>query len=115
VEQELGKFGASVGDTRVADWLERPTESFVAAVAKAAGTQKFSGAEAERLVRYRKKARTQHANLLGRLLDHEKCLAGLVEKAYGLTEEQVGLLRTTKPPRDPIDVLEARLKKHGDL
>lgn len=39
----------------------------------------------------------------------EKQLAVLVEDAYGLTPEERQLLRDTRPVRDPIDVLEAKL------
>ena len=33
----------------------------------------------------------------------------LVEESYGLTPEERQLLRDTRPVRDPIDVLQAKL------
>jgi hypothetical protein len=36
-------------------------------------------------------------------------VATLVEVAYGLTAEERQLLRDTRPIRDPIDVLEAKI------
>lgn len=36
------------------------------------------------------------------LLAHERALAGMVERAYGLTEEEVALMWRTAPPRMPL-------------
>jgi len=47
--------------------------------------------------------------LLSRQLNLEKRLASLVEDAYGLTQEERALLRSTRPVRDPLDVLEAKV------
>jgi hypothetical protein len=33
-----------------------------------------------------------------------------VEDVYGLTPEERKLLRTTRPVRDPLDVLEAKIR-----
>jgi hypothetical protein len=48
--------------------------------------------------------------LLTRQLGLEKKLAALVEDAYGLTPEERQLLRATRPVRDPLDVLEGRIR-----
>lgn len=34
----------------------------------------------------------------------------LVEDAYGLTPEERALLRSTRPVRDPLDVLESKIR-----
>ena len=34
----------------------------------------------------------------------------MVEDAYGLTPEERALLRSTRPVRDPLDVLEAKIR-----
>jgi hypothetical protein len=49
-------------------------------------------------------------NERARQSDFEKRLASLVEDAYGLTAEERVLLRSTRPIRDPIDVLEAKIR-----
>jgi hypothetical protein len=36
-------------------------------------------------------------------------LSALVDSTYGLTEEERSLVRSTRPPRDPLDVLEAKI------
>jgi hypothetical protein len=38
----------------------------------------------------------------GELLAHERALAAKVERAYGLTEEEVALMWRTAPPRMPL-------------
>ena len=53
-------------------------------------------------------------SLLSRQLELEKLSAELVEISYGLTDEERALLRTTRPPRDPIDVLERKIGGHED-
>ena len=52
--------------------------------------------------------------LLTRQLDLERKLAALVEDAYGLTPEERTLLRSTRPIRDPLDVLEAKIQGRVD-
>ena len=36
----------------------------------------------------------------------------MVEDAYGLTPEERALLHATRPVRDPIDVLKAKIRGH---
>jgi hypothetical protein len=48
--------------------------------------------------------------LLTRQLDLERRLAVLVEDAYGLTPEERELLHSTRPIRDPLDVLQAKIR-----
>ena len=42
-------------------------------------------------------------------LELEQKLSALVENAFNLTDEQKDLIRTTAPPRDPINVLASKL------
>ena len=62
---------------------------------------------------FQQQARARQVELLTRQLELEKHLASLVEDAYGLTAEEHVLLRSTRPIRDPIDVLEAKLRGAG--
>jgi hypothetical protein len=77
--------------------------------------QKFpprpSAALASQMSSFQQQARRRQIDLLTQQLELEKRLASLVEDAYGLTAEERALLRSTRPIRDPIDVLEGRI--HG--
>jgi hypothetical protein len=57
--------------------------------------------------------RTRQVELLTRQLELEERLVALVEDAYGLTPEERDLLRSTRPVRDPLDVLVARIRGGG--
>lgn len=59
---------------------------------------------------FRHEARSRQVALLSRQLELEKGLASLVEDAYRLITEERDLLRSTRPTRDPIDVLEAKIR-----
>jgi hypothetical protein len=63
---------------------------------------------------FQQKHRKRQVGLLTRQLEHEQTLAGLVEDAYGLTPEERALLRSTRPVRDPLDVLEMRIRGGGE-
>lgn len=54
-------------------------------------------------------AKDELRDLFQRQLDVERKLASLVEVAYGLTDDEIALLRETRPIRDPLDVLEAKI------
>ena len=58
--------------------------------------------------------RSRQVELLSRQLELEKKLAVLVEDAYCLSAEERSLLRTTRPVRDPLDVLEAKILGSDD-
>ena len=94
--------------SKVLGWLRRPEEDFLRLVGKASGRQLSSGATAE-LAAFRHQASDELGHFLTEQLALEKQLATLVEDAYGLTPEERQLLRATRPVRDPIDVLEARV------
>jgi hypothetical protein len=42
-------------------------------------------------------------------------LAVRVEDAYGLDAEERALLRSTRPVRDPLDVLEAKIRGEPEV
>jgi len=58
--------------------------------------------------------RMDQQRLLSRQLTLERELSTLVESAYGLTEEERSMVRSTRPPRDPLDVLEAKIEGRID-
>ncbi len=61
-------------------------------------------------VNLQQRLRKRHRDLLHGQLELERTLASLVEDAYGLTADERELLRSTRPVRDPLDVLEAKLR-----
>ncbi len=61
-------------------------------------------------VKLQQQVRARRLELLSRQLGLEKKLGSLVEDAYGLTGEERALLRSTRPMRDPLDVLEAMIR-----
>ncbi len=93
---------------KVLGWLPPPEEDFIRLVGKAA-TRRVSSAAVAELAAFRQQASDELRRFLTEQLALEKQLATLVEDAYGLTPEERQLLRDTRPVRDPIDVLEARL------
>ena len=58
--------------------------------------------------------RARQIELLTRQLELELRLATLAEDAYGLTPEERALLHATRPVRDPIDVLKAKIQGHAE-
>jgi hypothetical protein len=56
------------------------------------------------------KSQGRHRALLLGQLELEQKLASLVEDAYRLTLDERQLLRSTRPIRDPLDVIEARIQ-----
>jgi len=48
--------------------------------------------------------RTSARALAAEALTLERTLSGLVNRAYGLTQAEIGLMRQTAPPRTPIPV-----------
>jgi hypothetical protein len=69
-----------------------------------------SSAAGDEVIRMQQIHRARQADLLTQQLALEKRLATLVEDAYGLTAEERQLLRATRPVRDPLDVLEGRIR-----
>ena len=59
-------------------------------------------------------AKVRQTEALLRQLNIEKSLSNLVESAYMLTPEESELLRSTRPIRDPLESLEARIQGRAD-
>lgn len=85
-------------------------ESVVQRLKKSAGIRKISPGLHSDLDGIVKSAKETQHGFLQRQRDLEFLLAELVSDAYGLSAEEKQLVRETRPPRDPIDVLEARLQ-----
>jgi hypothetical protein len=95
---------------KVAAWLSLPADIFSARLLKLAGVKKPTAKEAEDLESFYEQHRTRQVELLTQQLKLERTLASLVEDAYGLDPEERALLRSTRPVRDPLDVLEAKIR-----
>ena len=68
-----------------------------------------TSATAGQFAKFQQKYRKRQVELLKTRLALEKQVATLVEDAYGLTPEERRILRETRPIRDPLDVLEAKI------
>ena len=110
------RFAAPEADDRIIDWLVIPPETFVHRFAKL-GAAKLSSGSGDELTRMQSIHRTRQVEMLNQQLALEQRLATLVEDAYGLAPEERQLLRATKSVRDPLDVLQGRIrgKSVGDV
>ena len=114
-EERLGESLRPTLGRRVdlAQWsaaLSSDPEKFSEKIAKAIDVKRLPAADSLRLGGIQTTHRQEQIGLLTRQLDLEKRLAILVADAYGLTREERKLLRDTRPPRDPLDVLEAKIR-----
>jgi hypothetical protein len=114
VEAATKGFGLPEADERVLDWLSVSGEFFVTRSLRFAGVKQPTTKLKEELAAFHLKHRTRQVELLTRQLELEKQLAALVEDAYDLTPDERALLRATRPVRDPIDVLEAKIRGRSD-
>ena len=103
---KVSDLGDNAG--KVFGWLRRADDDFVRLVGNVCGGKPSSSA-VSRLMAFRRKASDELGHFLTEQLKLEKQLAVLVEESYGLTPEERQLLRDTRPVRDPIDVLQAKL------
>ncbi len=116
VQETIGdRFGCPNADRRVISWLPMPSEKFAAHVFKLAENKRPTARAVEELVAFQSQARPRQVELLTRQIEIERKLAALVEEAYGLTREERALLRSTRPIRDPLDVLEGRIRGGGEV
>lgn len=97
-------------DRRLFAWLALPTETFTQRIANFVTDQKLSGKTTATLASFQRRSRAEQVALLTRQLDLERQLATLVEDAFALTPDERTLLHATRPIRDPLDVLEARIR-----
>ena len=110
ISDACDRFSLPEADGRVVSWLPLPVDSFVDRLLKLAGMKQPTPKVREEVAILHKRQRQRQIELLTRQLKLEKRLAGLVEDAYALTHEEKELLRSTRPVRDPIDVLEAKIR-----
>jgi hypothetical protein len=110
VELAQKRFALPEPDGRVVTWLSLSSDIFSARLLKLANVKKTTPKVLEEVECFRQTHRTRQTELLSRQLDLEKQLASWVEDAYGLTPEERNLLRSTRPVRDPLDVLEGKLR-----
>ncbi len=97
-------------DGKVVAWLLLTPEVFSNRMFKLAGQRTPNSKLAHDIVEFHQKQRSRQVEMLTRQLGLERKLATLVEDAYGLTPEERALLRSTRPVRDPLDVLEAKIR-----
>lgn len=97
-------------DSRIVTWLALPPDTFAGRLLKLANVKDTNGRMRDRAVLFQTKHRKRQVELLSRQLILERRLASLVEDAYGLTQEEREVLRSTRPVRDPLDVLEAKVR-----
>jgi hypothetical protein len=98
----------SEGD-KVPGWIGLPPDVFGHRMSRVIGRKTISQRQSAAILEFHRCARQEQVELLRQQLALERKLAVLVEDAYGLTEEERCLLRETRPVRDPIDVLEAKI------
>jgi hypothetical protein len=104
------QFSLLETDSRVLSWLALPTDTYVSRFLSLADVKQPTPKLREEIALFQQNHRNRQVGLLSRQLELEEKLAALVEDAYGLTPEERALLRSTRPVRDPLDVLEARIR-----
>jgi hypothetical protein len=104
------RFGLPSAYSRIVSWLPLPSDSFVARFQKLADVTQTAPKLREEISAFHQKHRARQVELLTAQLGLEEKLAALVEDAYGLTPEERALMRSTRPVRDPLDVLEAKIR-----
>ena len=97
-------------DSRVVTWLTLSEDAFLTRFLKLPNVGQRTPKLLEEISAFHQRHRSRKVSLLTRQLDLEKNLASLVEDAYDLTPEERALLRSTRPVRDPLDVLEGRIR-----
>jgi hypothetical protein len=108
------EFALPDSEGKIILWLPLPTETFVSRLLKLAGVRRPSPKVREAISHFQHNYRKRHVELLTRQLELEKELARLVEDAYCLTGEERAMLRSTRPVRDPSDVLESKVRGAAD-
>lgn len=109
-EEATRRFSVPQSDTKVVSWLPLPTEEFTTRLLKLAGVKRPSPKLSGEIAEFHRQRRSRQIELLTRQLALERTLATLVEDAYGLDQEERALLYATRPVRDPLDVLEAKIQ-----
>jgi hypothetical protein len=110
VSDAARRFSLPEADGKVVSWLPLAADVFSSRLLKLGEIKRPTPALAEDVRRFHQQRRARQVELLTRQLTLERNLATLIEDAYGLTPEERSLLRTTRPVRDPLDVLEAKIR-----
>lgn len=110
VSSAVASFDLEDADRRLLTWLGLPPQTFLQRINNVASDRKRSVKSVAELAKFQHEARSEQVELLNRKLELERQVATLVEDAYGLTAEERQLLRATRPVRDPLDVLEAKIR-----
>jgi hypothetical protein len=103
-------FSLPAEDAQIIAWLALSPAAFANRLLKQAGARRPTAKLTEALFAFHQKQRARQVELLTRQLALERSLAVLVEDAYGLDWQERALLRSTRPVRDPLDVLEAKIR-----
>ncbi|MBV9121945.1 MAG: Eco57I restriction-modification methylase domain-containing protein [Planctomycetes bacterium] len=104
------EFGVPENEPKLLSWLALPSDEFTTRIQAIQDGPKLTGALLQKLGRFHLEARSREVEFFVQQLELEQTLAGLVEDAYGLTSEERELMRSTRPVRDPLDVLEAKIR-----
>jgi hypothetical protein len=99
----------------VVTWLILPPNTFSTRLLKLTGIKHPTPKVATEVRSFHQHQRSRQVELLTRQLALERTLASRVEDAYGLDPEERALLRSTRPVRDPLDVLEAKIRGGEDI
>jgi Eco57I restriction-modification methylase len=113
LESASATFSVPPSETKIISWLSLPADVFATRLFRLAEIKKPTPKMADEVANFHQQARARQVELLTRQLDLERKLAALVEDAYGLDAEDRALLRASRPVRDPLDVLEAKIRGQG--
>ena len=109
VDSILSIAGSTLSRDAVRGWFRLPTEGLLDRLAREGGRNVIGPGNSERIAVIHHGAIVEVSGLLGRQLEIERNLGDLVENSFGLTPDERKLLRETRPVRDPLDVLEAKI------
>jgi hypothetical protein len=110
VQEAHRRFSLPQPDGKVVSLLPLTADVFATRLLKLAGVKPPSPKLSGEIADFHRQSRSRQVELLTRQLALERTLATLVEDAYGLDQEERALLRSTRPVRDPLDVLEAKTR-----
>jgi hypothetical protein len=101
---KLAELSGGWSDRRALNWLKRSDNDFIDMVERLS-TAGLSTTAKREVTELGSRTRTSITRMHAEQLRREEELAVLVEDVYELTDEERKLLRTTRPIRDPLDVI----------
>jgi hypothetical protein len=104
------QFEIEDADDRLLSWLSLPADTFMNRISKLSAASRAGPSRNDAIAGFQRTARAWQLAQLSRQIELERRLASLVEDACGLTSEERELLRATRPVRDPVEVLEAKIR-----